>query len=211
MKTALTQDRIQSDEPHVEPNVVPAPPSAGEAPLELIEEVSPATPLPSQEEMVDTSLDNHMDDHELGPYDDNGVVDVPVDLDDGMDDDNDPDAMVAVCMSAIADNLQTLGVEPEVSVGYASDLVRRSRRPGFIEVYGRGGFLEANLQLPSLNIDGLAALDLATQKPSGMPWDFGKASDRKLAVKLCESMDPEWIILSPQCTMCSLLNQQLQV
>ena len=139
--------------------------------------------------------DTHNDEDDIAEL--FGDFDEPeADMDHGDDGtDGDDDAMhVATCMNAIADNLQTLGVQAETSVGYASTVVRTSRKPGFIELYGRGGFIEANKLLPSLNIEGLHALDLATFKPDGKPWNFSNSADRKIGVKLIEDTNPDWVI-----------------
>ena len=81
--------------------------------------------------------------------------------DDAMEDDDDVhSAIVSSRMSALAVNLQALGVEPEVAVGYASSVVTQSRRIDFIELFGQGGFIDANRMPPSINIEGLAALGI---------------------------------------------------
>ena len=67
------------------------------------------------------------------------------------------------------------------------------KRPSFVELYGRGSILEAAHGCRrNLNIDGLAALDLRTAKPDGTPWNFDKASDRRLAMDLVRDNEPTW-------------------
>ena len=54
-----------------------------------------------------------------------------------------------------------------------------------MEVYGRGGIVdEAYKQRRNLNIKGLDAFDIRTDRPDGKIWDFNRRDDRKLARQL---------------------------
>ena len=43
-------------------------------------------------------------------------------------------------------------------------------------------------------------MDLRTQRPDGEYWNFSRAEDRAMALKLIEQEDPDWIIGIPPCT-----------
>ena len=60
----------------------------------------------------------------------------------------------------------------------------------------------------TLNLQGLAALDLRTCKDDGTPWNFDKASDRQLATHMVLTLKPTWVIGSPPCTAFTRLNTQ---
>ena len=82
--------------------------------------------------------------------------------------------------------------------------------PSFMEIYGQGLILEAAHGCRrNLNIQGLDALDLRTAKTDGTPWDFNRASGRKLARELVDAKKPTWLIGSPPCTSFSKLNVNL--
>ena len=49
-------------------------------------------------------------------------------------------------------------------------------------------------------------MDLRTLKPNGEPWDFSRAADRALAMKMVREKRPQWIIAAPPCTPFSVLN-----
>ena len=57
-----------------------------------------------------------------------------------------------------------------------------------------------------LNLEGLRALDLRTQKPNGNPWDFTIRADRRLARELIDRDQPDWLIGSPPCTAFNIWN-----
>ena len=211
-RMAVQQKRINVDEPTRADDL--APPKEHDGMMPEILEIPDAVEvdhMPSERQDV---IHNKDDDEDRMENEDD-VAEVFGDFseeDANMDDhEHESDPMVSSCMKALADNLQVLGVEPENAVGYASSVVRKSRKIGFMEVYGRGGFVEANRMLPSLNIEGLAALDLATLKPSGQPWNFSLSSDRKLAMRIWEDLAPDWVILSPPCTWFSMINHNLNV
>ena len=52
----------------------------------------------------------------------------------------------------------------------------------------------------SLNLVGLSAMDIRTQKPSGGYWDFTREADRQEALKFQDEHEPDWVIGSPPCT-----------
>ena len=75
-------------------------------------------------------------------------------------------------------------------------------------MYGQGNLVKASHGCRrNLNVNGLRAFDLRTSKMSGEPWDFSKASDRKLARNIVEEDKPTWVIGSPPCTFFSAWNQ----
>ena len=69
------------------------------------------------------------------------------------------------------------GVRERTARDDAPSAARHERaNPTFIEVYGRGNIvIAANGPHKSLNLKGLSALDLATTKSSGEPWDFSRS------------------------------------
>ena len=76
-----------------------------------------------------------------------------------------------------------------------------------MEVFGGGAICqEANVSRRNLNLKGLAAMDLRTTKPDGMPWNFDLRSDRKLARDMINQEEPTWVVGSPPCTAFSLWN-----
>ena len=79
-----------------------------------------------------------------------------------------------------------------------------------MEVYGRGGKVdEANKQRRNLNIKGLDAFDIRTERPAGKFWDFNRREDRKLARQLIRDKQPQWIVGSPPCTAYSAWNEKI--
>ena len=112
-------------------------------------------------------------------------------------------------MIAMMDVLQTLGVEPDDANRFSAKIMRISNQPmnpTFVEMYGCGNIVTAaNTVLRNLNVHGLAAFDLRTSKPSGVPWDFSKKSDRTEALKYVKERKPTWIVGSPPCTAFSRL------
>ena len=116
-----------------------------------------------------------------------------MDADMDMGDDGSYDAMVST--------LQTLGVSAVNAVRFSKSVNKAKPATTLIAAYGRGGLSDlANRRRRSLNVKGLAALDLRTYKPSGGTWDFTKKSDQKEALGLVDKYEPEFIIGSPPCT-----------
>ena len=60
-----------------------------------------------------------------------------------------------------------------------------------------------------LNLRGLDALDLRTNKPDGSPWDLSRREDQALAEAMVVEQKPKWLIGSPPCTPWCSLNQHL--
>lgn len=106
-------------------------------------------------------------------------------------------------MVAMVDALQILGVDPVDATRHVVNIIhkhRASRKPTFIEMYGRGNIVQmANGTARNLNLTGLAALELRTPKPSGEPWDFRQRSDRVLAYRMVREKRPTWLTGSPPC------------
>ena len=48
----------------------------------------------------------------------------------------------------------------------------------FFELYGQGGLSRAARRFRGLNVQGLEALDLRTQRPDGEHWDFTRKRDK---------------------------------
>lgn len=135
-------------------------------------------------------------------------------------------------MLVLMDCLQTLGVTTENACQFSTSIIKDTRakhrfqslhdrldatrtyiatitsaKPTFIEIFGRGGLVEASHGLRrNLNVHGLDALDLRTCKESGEPWDFSKPADRQEALHLVRTRRPSWIVGSPPCTAFSQLN-----
>ena len=121
--------------------------------------------------------------------------------------DADPEEMMD--MIAMMDTLQTLGVSALNANRFARKAVKSRLPVEFFELYGRGGISASASQCPSMNITGLGALDLATSKPNGEPWNFLLSADRRQAKQMIEEADPDWVILSPPCTVFCRLNENL--
>ena len=76
----------------------------------------------------------------------------------------------------------------------------------FVEVYGRSIFDQSQLQRRNLSVQGLGALDLRTNKPSGEAWNFLLRADRREAQELVNKLRPDWILGAPPCTAFSIWN-----
>ena len=120
-------------------------------------------------------------------------------------------------MSTLINVLQTNGVAVGDAVEYAVRAVKNRSvapisfgdyQPTLFELYGHGTIINASHGIRrNLNVNGLRALDLRTNKPNGSPWNFSIASDRQLARSMIEIEKPTWIIGSPPCTFFSAWNQ----
>ena len=104
------------------------------------------------------------------------------------------------------DVLQIIGVDPVCSLRFACSL-NKSDHATFMEIYGQGRIVQMANNRRDLNMQGLDALDLRTNKPSGEAWDFRKKSDRQEAENLVRERRPMWLIGSPPCTAFSSFNQ----
>lgn len=98
------------------------------------------------------------------------------------------------------------GVQPCDATRYVCAALRASNAGTFWELYGRGKLTDAYERNPGLNVKGLRVLDLRSHRPDAQTWDFDRSSYRKLARRLVEEDDPDWIIAAPQCTAFSMLN-----
>ena len=107
------------------------------------------------------------------------------------------------------DVLQTLGVECDQANRFSSHIMKISQKPTvptIVEVYGTGNIISmANGSLRNLNISGLDAFDLRTNKQDGTPWDFSLKSDRIMAIEHIKTHKPSWVVGSPPCTAFSQL------
>ena len=108
---------------------------------------------------------------------------------------------------SMMDYLISSGVDPVVAKHRLNAMTAPKPTATFMEVYGRGAIVEcANRARRDLNIEGLDAMDLRTNKEDGTPWDFSQRNDRRLARRLVEERKPDWIIGSPPCTSFSIWN-----
>ena len=107
-------------------------------------------------------------------------------------------------MTAMLDVLQTLGVDIEVGNRFCVGVIHAAQKihaPSVIEAYGTGNIVNmVKGTLRNLNVDGLDAFDLRTNKNNGVPWDLCKAAGRKEAVEYVRKIKPTWIVGSPPCT-----------
>ena len=123
-------------------------------------------------------------------------------------------------MMSLIDMLQCLNVDPLVTCNVAPSVCRNPTRflklkgdierqaslvgaatgqiPSFMELYRRGRIVEmSHGRQRDLNINGLSALGLRTNRPDGVPWAFNRASDLQRARLIVERDQPTWIIGSP--------------
>ena len=122
----------------------------------------------------------------------------------GFDDEAMPesDAMMSALIAA--------GTSPEAASNFVHRVIGEKNATTFMEMYGQGSLVaEANKQRRSLNVEGLRAFDLRTNKPDGSPWNFNVRADRKLAREMIHADEPEWIIGSPPCTAFCIWNRQM--
>ena len=106
------------------------------------------------------------------------------------------------------DLLLSLGVEPVDACRFMNKSYRKVNPVTFVEAYGRGGLTNEAARNP-LGTKGLRSLDFACLRPNGERLDLSRATDRREAMELVESDDPDWVIGSPPCTSFSLLNRGL--
>ena len=107
-----------------------------------------------------------------------------------MDDSDDDEDIVRM-----VEPLNQLGVDLLDAQTYVDSI---SSAPGtFVKVCGRGSIRNEARRLQKLNLTGLAAMDLRTDKPDGSPWDVCKRSDRELAGSMIAEHDPDFVIGAP--------------
>ena len=193
-----------------------------EAPIELSD--TPMEPLELETEDVHISpptADNDTLRDDFDTYNFHEEVDEVLDGDLDVDydaevDDNSDDHV----MGPLMDVLQTLGVDAADAANFSVNLIKDvpiratnlgdSYCPTFLEFYGQGNIVNASHGCRrDLNLNGLGAFDLRTRKPTGEPWDFCKASDRREARRFVEESKPTWVIGCPPCTFFSRWNQGL--
>ena len=93
---------------------------------------------------------------------------------------------------------------------YCNAILGNASEATFVEMYGRGAIMnEANGPRRNLGLKGLSAFDMRTMKPGGGNWDFCKVADRKLAYKMVQELNPDFVIGSPPCTDWCAWNQHL--
>ena len=110
-------------------------------------------------------------------------------------------------MLSVVNMLQTLGADALDATRFAARISRPKHRTTVVEVYGTGNLVRlSHGRMRNLNVAGLNAFDLRTQKPNGEPWDFRKRSDRQMAYRYIREHCPGWLIGSPPCTPFSQWN-----
>ena len=112
------------------------------------------------------------------PLDDNGM-----DGEDSIDDGMNIDVLTNLFMTCGVSSVEATRAAVRVCriVGTEQPVVmaalHHKEQPSFIEAYGRGSLCDAANRLkPDLNVEGLGALDLRTNRPDGTPWDLSKPS-----------------------------------
>ena len=122
--------------------------------------------------------------------------------------------------SAMHDNVTGPNDMPSALIGAGTDAVAATQfvdrifgvqhATTFMEVYGQGSLVtEATNKRRSLNLRGLNAFDLRTLEADGTPWNFNDRADTRLAQKMIDEDDPDWIVGSPPCTAFSTWNRQM--
>ena len=106
--------------------------------------------------------------------------------------------------------LTSAGVSDRDAENFTNVIFGTADEATFVEMYGRGGIIhEANGPRRHLGMKGLSAFDIRTLKPDGTNWDFRLRSDRRLAMKMVEEQNPDFVIGSPPCTAWCAWNQHL--
>ena len=109
-----------------------------------------------------------------------------------LDIDHDGDEVIedSDVMSPLMDVLQTLGVDAAEAANFSKSIIKdvplmattfgEEYAPTFFEFDGQGNVVkESHGRRRDLNLNGLNAFDLKTNKPSGECWDFRKPADRR--------------------------------
>ena len=108
----------------------------------------------------------------------------------------------------LMDALQLLGVDVVDATRFVCSL-KATDPATFMEIYGQGRMVKMANNRQDLNLRGLDAIDLRTNKPDGSPWDLSKQEDQDLAEALVVQTKPRLLIGSPPCTAWCILNQHL--
>ena len=80
--------------------------------------------------------------------------------------------------------------------------IKRHDPVSFMEIYGQGRIVNMANNLRGMNVTGLNALDLRTNRPDGTPWDFRIKAHRDLAEQLVRDSKPLWLIGCPPPMRC---------
>ena len=95
-------------------------------------------------------------------------------------------------LDAMMSALTAAGVSAEAASNFVHRIMGNENATTFMEMYRQGSLVaKANKQRPSLNVDGLRAFDLRTNKPDGFPWNFDVRADRRLAHEMIHADEPE--------------------
>ena len=102
--------------------------------------------------------------------------------------------------------LTASGLNTEHARQVAFSMCQHEPTSSFIEVYGRSIRDQSLVTRRDFNIQGLDAFDLRTLKPNGQPWNFLQKDDRRLAKRIIDEKNPDWILGAPPCTPFSIWN-----
>ena len=185
-------------------------------PTEPLEDTAMAQEVPAPTPK-DTSMHDEFDTFNFHEEVDEALAD-DLEVDFNGEDVEDPNDTI---MSPMMDVLQTLGVDAVDAVDYCKRVIKdlpvvplcvigKPYQPTFFEFYGQGNLVKASHgPRRNLNLNGLRAFDLRTNKRNGEPWDFARSADRREARRYVEREKPTWVVGSPPCTYFSRLNQSL--
>ena len=107
---------------------------------------------------------------------------------------------------AMMDALRRAGASELEAQTSAHSMMALTPPSTFVEVYGKSIYDHSHMSRRNLNVKGLSSFDIRSLKPDGTPWDFLKRSDRKLARRMINEQDPDWVIGAPPCTSFSIWN-----
>ena len=114
----------------------------------------------------------------------------------------------AVTYGGLANVLQILGVGPVATKRYTCS-IKQHDPVNVMEPYGRGRICKLANGMRDMNIVGLDALDLRSNRPDGAPWDFKINERREYAEQLVRDKTPRRRVGCPPCVAWSTLNQGL--
>ena len=143
--------------------------------------------------------------HEDAQMGSGGIVENEDDVADLFMDDFD-DSMFDDPAAPMVEALRMAGVQEDTARTCALTMMSLTPPSTFVEVYGTSIFDHNLMSRRNLNIEGLRSFDLRSLKPDGTPWNFMKRSDRKLARRMINEQDPDWVIGAPPCTAFSIWN-----
>ena len=91
------------------------------------------------------------------------------------------------------------GVDHKIAESKVEDMLKPAETT-LLEQYGRGGISRASSGARrNLNVKGLGALDLRTEKPDNTGWDFSRRDDRLQAREMVNRLKPDFMIGGPPC------------